>query len=783
MPGKLSIKHNTMFVKLLLSLTAIAVITVVLIATVTYSISADNSIQNAIAYNESILTQQQELIHKELTAIKYNAAGMIATQSYLYHTKSNKLSVGSLIDLTGFVEEQKKTSLYIDSIYLYYAPLELVLTSRPEIKTSPISTFEDRSWLDIWKQRSVSRMVWITGRPNGFAPDHPAFSLLQKMPLIGQVDGAIVINLKLDLLFEDYLSHYHNKKGSTLVLGPNSELLYSDAVVRETLLEQVDLSRLTTGSGSYIDDSGRIVSYTTSGLTGWRFVDITERSELLQGMDRIKIIVIIVAGTYLTAAIMISFYLSRRLYQPLQSVISYIGGSEAERRDGAVGSPPAGDEAGFIRHKFDQLIRNWETLMKEKRLVDSLLTDNRTAIKERYLNDLIQGIGGYGSGSGGETGQATDLLELRLDFARFAMLTLELEEPYPLKGTNGIFHFHLLRYGLMDELGADINGEVFAKDDKRTVILLSVPPGADNFPLEQAKKIKQHVLTRYGMSMTIAVSRIYAGEESVRSAYEDTMEALNLKMYIGKGEILPYSILGDWKAEEVVYYYPYELETKLQQALLQTDKEECFKTIQEISRIAIDKKLSKANMQQLYFQLSGEIVKTLVQTRGDMSMVFGDGAAYSDELARAETIQDMEECLLEMCGRIIAYHRDKRSRMTDVTLQLATDYMNANFNNNISIDTIAENVQRSSSYLSRIFKESTGMTVNDYLIQLRIKRAMELIQQQDLSIEEICREIGYANVSYFNKIFKARTGLTPGQYRQQQAADKLFAQERGRTES
>lgn len=100
--------------------------------------------------------------------------------------------------------------------------------------------------------------------------------------------------------------------------------------------------------------------------------------------------------------------------------------------------------------------------------------------------------------------------------------------------------------------------------------------------------------------------------------------------------------------------------------------------------------------------------------------------------------------------------------MTDVTLQLAMDYMDANFNNNISVDTVAEHVQRSSSYLSRIFKESTGMTVGDYLSQFRIKRAMELLTQPGLTIEEICSEIGYANVSYFNKIFKPGPGLPTG---------------------
>lgn len=778
MRGNRAIKNNSMFVKLLLSMTAIALITVVLISTVTYMISADNSVRNSIAYNESILTQQQELIHKELSSVTNAANSLLMAQAYLYRTIGGKLSVSSLIDLSALVEEQKKLSPYIDSIYLYYAPLELVLTSRPEVKTSPISTFADRSWLDLWNKNTESRTVWITGRPNGFSPDHPAATLLQKMPLIGHVEGAIVINLKLDQLFADYFSHYHSKKGTTMVLGPGGELLYSDAPDGDQLLKRLDTGRMVSESGSYIGSSHRIVTFTTSKLTGWKFVDITERSVLLHGMDRIKIMVWTIAVIYITAAVAISYYLSRRLYRPLQSVISYIVGSEESGRSEETGGSQSRDEAGFIRHSFERMTRHRELLIKEKRKVEDMLAGNRTAIKEKYLNDLIRGAGRDDPAGGPD--HAAELLGLRLDFSRFAILTLELEEPYPMTGPDDTFRFHLFHYGLMEELGADIDGEIFAIDGRRTAILLSVPPDEDdNFPMEQARRLKQVVLHRYGISVTMAVSRIHSGEAAVRTAYQDTLEALNLKIYIGKGEILPYSILDDWKAEDGAYYYPYTLETKLLQALLQTDEEECTAVIRAVTRAVLEHKLGKANIQQVYVQLSGEIVKTLVQTGGEMTAALGEGSSYTDALARAETVQDMEECLLSICGRIIAYHREKRSRMTDVTLQLATDYMDAHYNNNISVDMVAEYVQRSSSYLGRIFKESTGMTVNDYLIQLRIKRAMELLQQPGASVEEICREIGYANVSYFNKIFKARTGLTPGQYRQQQAADQLLAQGKG----
>lgn len=775
MRGIMAIKNNSMFVKLLLSMTAIALITVVLISTVTYMISADNSVRNSIGYNESVLTQQQELIHKELTTIRNAANSLLMAQSYLYKTIGGKLSVSSLIDLSTLVEEQKKLSTYIDSIYLYYEPLELILTSRPEIKTSSISNFADQSWLNSLKQDSGSRTVWLTGRDNGFSPNNPATSLVQKMPLIGNVEGAIVINLNLNRLFADYLSHYKNKKGTTMVIGPQGELLYSDALDRETLLQHLDTEQITSDDGYYISDSNQILTYTKSNITGWRFIDITERSVLLQGMNRIKIVVWIVAIIYITAAIAISYYLSRRLYRPLQSVISYIVSSEENERNDKSGAPNSKDEAHFIRHSFEQMTRNRELLMKEKRKVDDLLTGNRTAIKEKHLNDLIQGVGRTEADS--RTDHAAELLGLRLDFKRFAVLTLELDERYLMNESEDTFHFHLLQYGLMEELGPDIDGEIFAKDSRRTVILLSVPPEMDDsFSIEQARRLKLYFLSRYGISVTIAVSRIHSGEASARTAYNDTVEALNLKIYIGKGEILPYSILNEWNSEEGAYYYPYTLETKLLQALLQTDKDECTAAIRAITREVLEQKLGKANIQQLYVQLSGEIVKTLVQTGGEITAVFGERSSYTETLARAETVQDMEECVVTICGKIIDYHREKRSKMTDVTLQLATEFMDINYNKNISVDMVAEHVKRSTSYLGRIFKESKGMTVNDYLIQLRIKRAMELLKETNASVEEICREIGYANVSYFNKIFKARTGLTPGQFRHQQAAEQRFSQ-------
>ncbi|UKS28372.1 AraC family transcriptional regulator [Paenibacillus sp. HWE-109] len=779
MPFRQVIGNRSLFVKLLLSMTAIVVVTVTLISSVTYTISADTSIQNSIEYNQSIMEQQRELIHKELYAIQNIASSMVMTQSYLYHKINEKLSVSSLIDLTRFLEEQQKLSPYIDSIYLVYSKLDLVLTSRSEMKMTSLSAFPDQSWLPVMKEEAGKRTVWLTNQPGAPVKGTQPASLLQKMPLIGPVDGAIVINLKLDLLFKEYLSHYHNKKGMTLVLGSQGEPLYSEKEEAADLIGNLDKTVLAaSGSGSYLDDDRWIVTYTTSSLTGWKFVNVTKKSVLLEGLNRIKMIIVAVAALYVIVAILLLFYISQRLYGPLKSVMAYISsGSNAasvtfsgdSANQGA--TKPTGDEASFIRQSFEQLRHSRETIRSEKERVETLLGDNRSAIKEKYLSDLIKGRAGSPQSSGQEK-DAAELLGLKLDFEHFIILTIELEEPSLLNDSTGNLHFHLFQYRLIEELGAEIDGEIFARDDERIVVIQAVPAGQDELPVELpvelARKLQRNIENRYRITATIGISRPHTGVEFAQSAYEESIEALSLKMYVGKGEIVPYSIVSSWKQDKETYYYPYELETKLLQALLQMNQEGCEEMIGLITQEVTSRRLGKANVQQLFFQLSGEIVKTLVQTGGDMVVVLGNQPFVLSDI---QTLRDMKARLIEMCAQIIAHNREKRLKLNDMTLQLAIEFMEKNYNNNITIETVADHVQRSTSFLSRIFKEAMGTTINDHLIHLRIKRACELLRQPKYTLEDICREIGYSNVSYFNKLFKSRMGYTPGQYRLLQTAD------------
>ena len=100
------------------------------------------------------------------------------------------------------------------------------------------------------------------------------------------------------------------------------------------------------------------------------------------------------------------------------------------------------------------------------------------------------------------------------------------------------------------------------------------------------------------------------------------------------------------------------------------------------------------------------------------------------------------------------------------TAKDALKYIRENCNDyNLSLDLIARELQVTPAYLSRIIKQKTGMSYKEYLTGLRIEEAKKMLLDQNMSVMDVCQNIGYVNVSYFIKIFQEYTGMTPARFR------------------
>ena len=101
------------------------------------------------------------------------------------------------------------------------------------------------------------------------------------------------------------------------------------------------------------------------------------------------------------------------------------------------------------------------------------------------------------------------------------------------------------------------------------------------------------------------------------------------------------------------------------------------------------------------------------------------------------------------------------------TLDKVKRYIKENFHRDISLAETAEQVYLNPVYLSRMFKERTGQTFGEYLTEVRIKTAKQLLADPELYVYDICSRVGYNNLKYFYRLFKKETGSSPTEYRDQ----------------
>lgn len=95
----------------------------------------------------------------------------------------------------------------------------------------------------------------------------------------------------------------------------------------------------------------------------------------------------------------------------------------------------------------------------------------------------------------------------------------------------------------------------------------------------------------------------------------------------------------------------------------------------------------------------------------------------------------------------------------------AVKYMRKHYSEPISLESVSAEVHLKTDYLSRIFKEETGMNYSAFLAEIRLKKAAYLLNNTSERVQEIGKAVGYPNVSYFSTTFKKRFGLNPYEFR------------------
>lgn len=98
-------------------------------------------------------------------------------------------------------------------------------------------------------------------------------------------------------------------------------------------------------------------------------------------------------------------------------------------------------------------------------------------------------------------------------------------------------------------------------------------------------------------------------------------------------------------------------------------------------------------------------------------------------------------------------------------VQLAQRIIVSKLGDPITLTSVADEVGLSSYYLSRLFREETGESFNDYVTRLRMEKAVNLLQNTQLKVYEVAEQVGIPSYRYFSQLFRNWTGVAPTDYK------------------
>lgn len=296
----------------------------------------------------------------------------------------------------------------------------------------------------------------------------------------------------------------------------------------------------------------------------------------------------------------------------------------------------------------------------------------------------------------------------------------------------------------------------------RAVVYIPVDINTDiyeikNMSIDIAKKLIENINEKVKITYRVGIGRVYSMDNFTKSYKEADMA---LKM--SSGELISHFddiaiIPGGHDL------YPINKEKILVDRLTAGDLHGALVTFSEIFEWMV-----------LYYgedvdRIKSRLIELLTVIRRNMSYYVEEGSIienkYLIDILRIDDIWELKLSFVNNLKGIFENVSLIKEKEADGLTAKVIKYINDNYDKNITLDDAAKEINMSYHYFSKFFKDQTGKNFVDYLTDLRILKAKELLQDETISVKEICYKIGYSDPNYFSKIFKKATGVTPTDYR------------------
>ncbi|GAB4374004.1 MAG: response regulator [Spirochaetales bacterium] len=256
----------------------------------------------------------------------------------------------------------------------------------------------------------------------------------------------------------------------------------------------------------------------------------------------------------------------------------------------------------------------------------------------------------------------------------------------------------------------------------------------------------------------------------VHRSYKEAMDALQMSILQGHRRVLLYRELtgNDSLPLPSVPHWGKEL----RKTLITGDRKSL---VQILDRMKTFYRSSVKRVEEYRLSLSltvAYLLQSAEELQFPVAEFFLDGSNPFLEAQECRTLEEMEEWFLGFCDRILEYFRTQQEDFSAQKAREGELFIQERYlDPGLSIGQACKELSVSTSYFSAIFKKHTGKTFLEYLTEVRMEKAKELLRTTSLRTYEIAEKVGYQDPHYFSLLFRKTVGITPTTYRSEGAHD------------
>ncbi len=612
---------------------------------------------------------------------------------------------------------------YIQEISIYKLENNLLIstaeTQQPalSIKTEEyIQKLSDTSPMKVWIEPNSSGVYW-----EQISDFHYVRFMYTN---VDELVGFVVIKLKSND-FNRLINEMYIKKEGMLFIADQTGKLILSADNRYRNIVDLHITydwfkEIENYKTIEIDGQEYFISLVTSDYNNWKYISLIDTFEIQSKLKIISNNTILLLMFFLIASLILSLAMSKGIYNPIHLIKASLEGKTKKIH-----------EYNFFR------------LLKGEDVDENELVGEQIHHPMKYQIVLIDFLK-----------EVHDILNGDQDYVS---RDFDDEEWVALRS---ILNEHIKTYLSNDRLI-----EFFYETKTRIVLLLR---SEDENRTDDSKTmdIFEALIESY-KQITNCQGTVVIGADTSFSDIKDSYEHL-IKILKYKLEKKQMGIIDEkkfiYKAE--LKKLPYDYHTYLNNSLRASSFDECKAIILELEQVVKSEFYYASNFSFYYKDVLNTIIGYLYEIQYIHSKEMSDIIkSFSEFDKRFNSINEATKWTLQFITNIFTFLKEDGYNNFDNPVNKCIQFIEAEYMKDISLNEVAERLGLSVSYLSKQFKDETGINFKEYVTSTKIKKAKHLLNETNQTIEQIAKEIGYNSTLQMVRMFKKLENVTPSEYR------------------